>query len=72
VLPLYHIFAVGVVVQSALLSGSSIMLMERFEPEGVLRALEEHDVTILYGVPTMYVMLLRQAQAGHVLPDTLR
>lgn len=73
VLPLYHIFAVGVVVQSTLLAGSTVVLQERFEPEAVLGALERHGVTLFYGVPTMYVMLLRQAAQGErTLPDTLR
>ncbi|MEJ2216976.1 MAG: AMP-binding protein [Gemmatimonadota bacterium] len=72
VLPNYHVFAIGVAVQTMLHSGGSLLLMERFEPEGALRALEEHRATILYGVPTMYAMMLRQATQGQAFPDSLR
>jgi long-chain acyl-CoA synthetase len=72
VLPTYHVFAIGVAVQTMLHSGGSLVLMERFEPESALRALGEHRATILYGVPTMYVMMLRQATQGHTFPDSLR
>ena len=73
VLPLYHVFAVGVVLQSALVTGSAVVLLEKFDPDDVLRALSDHAVTLFFGVPTMYAMLLRQAsRADYALPEPLR
>ncbi|HUH12907.1 MAG TPA: AMP-binding protein, partial [Longimicrobiales bacterium] len=73
VLPLYHVFGIGVVLQSALATGSAVVLLEKFDPDDVLRALSDHAVTLFFGVPTMYAMLLRQAsRADYALPEPLR
>jgi long-chain acyl-CoA synthetase len=73
VLPLFHIFGLGVVTMGALVSGSAVVLQEKFDPDAVLKALVEYRVTLLYAVPAMYIALLQQAAKGsYTLPDTLR
>ena len=57
IMPLFHIggsAAWGWLLPSA---GHSILL-PAFEPGAVLRAITEHSITVLPGVPTMYAMLL--------------
>lgn len=54
VLPLFHIFAMTVMMNSALYRGASCILLPRFDAEAVLNALHKHKVTVFAGVPTMY------------------
>ena len=54
VLPLFHIFAMTVMMNSALYRGSSSILLPRFDAETVLNLLHKHKVTVFAGVPTMY------------------
>ena len=54
VLPLFHIFAMTVLMNSGLYKGTHSILLPRFEPEAVLGLMQKHDVTIFAGVPTMY------------------
>jgi fatty-acyl-CoA synthase len=45
--------------------GGTLVLMERFDPEGALRAIERYRVTHSQWVPTMFIRLLK-------LPDDVR
>jgi len=62
--PLYH-SAPTLVMQNALQNAETVVLMERFDPEAVLRLVETHRIDTLYLVPIMYVRLLR-------LPEEVR
>ena len=73
VLPMFHIFGLAVVTMGALVSGSALVLQEKFDPDAVLRELVTKEVTMMYAVPTMYIALLQQAEGGgYELPKTLR
>ena len=56
--PVYHAAPLrfGGVVHAL---GGTLVLMERFDAEGALRAIEEHRVTHTQMVPTMFVRLLK-------------
>lgn len=56
--PLYHN---GPAVWScqALLCGSTVVLLERFDAEATLAAIEEHSADVVYMVPTMMKRILR-------------
>lgn len=54
VLPLFHIFAMTVMMNTALYNGATSILLPRFEAETVLNLLHKHKVTVFAGVPTMY------------------
>ncbi len=54
VLPLFHIFGLNVVLGMAFNAGSSVLLIERFDPSSALEAIERHRVTIIAGAPTMW------------------
>lgn len=60
--PLYH-SAPGVFVQNGLLHAELFVLMERFDPDAVLAAVEKHRIDVLYLVPIMFVRLLRLPEA---------
>jgi len=55
-LPIYHTHGLFVAINVSLLSGASIRLLPRFEPDAIFRALE--TATVMMGVPTFYTRLL--------------
>jgi long-chain acyl-CoA synthetase len=58
VLPLFHIFAMTVLMNAGLYRGATSVLLPRFDPEAVFGLLAKHKVTVFAGVPTMYWGLL--------------
>jgi malonyl-CoA/methylmalonyl-CoA synthetase len=58
VLPIFHIHGLFVAVHGALLNGSKMIWMAKFDPRRVLARLP--DATVFMGVPTMYVRLLAE------------
>ncbi len=61
VLPLFHVFALTVLMLAGVYRGTSNVLVPRFDPAAVLAAMREHGVTLFAGVPTMYWGLLNCA-----------
>ncbi|MGQ0629672.1 MAG: long-chain-fatty-acid--CoA ligase [Sporichthyaceae bacterium] len=57
-LPLFHVFGLTCGMNAAVIAGSSLVLIPRFDPEAVLALIAEHQVTIFEGVPTMYAAML--------------
>jgi acyl-CoA synthetase (AMP-forming)/AMP-acid ligase II len=57
-LPMFHIYALNVILGLTLRVGASAVLMERFDAVGSLDAVERHKVTILFGAPPMFVAWL--------------
>lgn len=58
VLPLFHIFAMTVLMNAGIYRGASSVLLPRFEASAVTTLMVQHAVTIFAGVPTMYWGLL--------------
>lgn len=56
--PMFHIFGLAAVMLG-LVSGSAVVLQESFDPGEALELVDRQRVTVLHGVPTMFVMLLR-------------
>ena len=57
VLPLFHIFALTVVMLSSLRRGNLVSLHQRFDVEAVMRDIEVKRATIFPGVPTMWIAI---------------
>ncbi len=57
VLPLFHIFALTVVMLSAMRRGNLISLHQRFDVEAVMRDIEVKRATYFPGVPTMWIAI---------------
>src|SRR5699024_682411 len=53
-LPIFHVFALTVVVNAPLHRGATILLEPQFSPEKVLHTIREQKATVFAGVPTMY------------------
>jgi long-chain acyl-CoA synthetase len=57
VLPLFHIFALTVVLLSSFRRGHLISLHQRFDLEAVMRDIELKRATVFLGVPTMWIAI---------------
>ena len=61
-LPLFHIYALNVVLGITLREGATGVLVERFDPAGTLELAERHRVTVLFGAPPMFAAWLQAAE----------
>src|SRR5437868_12314168 len=57
VLPLFHIFALTVILLRSLERGDLISLHQRFDVEAVMRDIEVKRATAFPGVPTMWIAI---------------
>jgi long-chain acyl-CoA synthetase len=57
VLPLFHIYALTVVLLSSIRRGNLISLHQRFDVEAVMRDIEAKRATYFPGVPTMWIAI---------------
>jgi long-chain acyl-CoA synthetase len=53
-LPMFHIYGLNVVLGVSLAVGSSLVLVDRFDPHSALDTVRRHGVTVVPGVPTMW------------------
>jgi fatty-acyl-CoA synthase len=66
VAPLFHTAGLNMTCLPTLLKGGTVVLMAAFTPEAVLAQIERHQVTYMFGVPTMYEAMA----ANPAWPDT--
>lgn len=64
VLPLFHAFAATVCMHTVFESGSSVVIVEKFAPDTVLDQIEQHKVTFMVMVPTMFAAITQFGSAG--------
>lgn len=57
-LPLFHSFGQTVNMNAGFSVGATLVLLPRFEPLAALKLMQEEDITVFAGVPTMYWGLL--------------
>ena len=65
-LPLFHVYGQVVMMLSSILSGSSLIVLPRFDPIEVLKAMESFKATVFGGGPTMYWALLNTLDESKV------
>jgi malonyl-CoA/methylmalonyl-CoA synthetase len=59
-LPIFHIHGLFVATNIVLLSGASMLLLAKFEPDAVFQALPQ--ASVMMGVPTFYTRLLKDTR----------
>ncbi|MFN2461204.1 MAG: class I adenylate-forming enzyme family protein [Candidatus Velthaea sp.] len=69
-LPLFHVHGLCAGLNGTLAAGGHLVLHKRFDAATILEALRRPDVTMFFGVPTMYVRLLEALGDGQ--PPRLR
>ena len=62
-LPLFHLHGLAAALNSTLAAGSRIIVHERFDAKTILATLRGGEITMFFGVPTMYVRLLENAES---------
>ncbi len=55
VLPLFHIFGLNVVLAYSLMRGSTIVLIERFDPMTAVETIRDRNVTLIPGAPPLWM-----------------
>lgn len=63
-LPLFHCYAQEVQMNCGFLAGATVVLLERFEANVVLKTFEQEDVSLFAAVPTIYWALLNQTDSS--------
>lgn len=63
-LPLFHVHGLGAGLNGTLSAGGRVRIRERFDAKDVLATLARGEATMFFGVPTIYVRILEQAQDG--------
>src|SRR5699024_1421878 len=58
--PLYHSAELHCMLLPRVHIGASTVLQHSFDPEETLGLLEEHDVSVMFGAPTMWIQLVQQ------------
>jgi long-chain acyl-CoA synthetase len=69
VAPFFHAYGLTVGMNFAVLAAASMVLLPRFKPQEVVKAIRRYHPTIFPGIPTMYLAVMREA-GKH--PDDLR
>ena len=54
VLPFFHIFGLNVVLGLSLVAGSTVLLVERFDPQSAIESIRTHGITVISGAPGMW------------------
>ncbi len=67
ILPLYHCLAWTCIILSGFLHKAAVTVMDTLVPKEVIDAIKRYGVTVMYGVPSVYMLLLRTAE-----PDDLK
>ncbi|MGW6898678.1 long-chain-fatty-acid--CoA ligase [Streptomyces sp. NPDC054919] len=57
-LPLFHTFGQTCAMNAAVTAGARLTLMPRFDPALALQTIQQRQVTVFEGVPTMYAAML--------------
>ncbi len=63
-LPFHHSYPLMVTLLVPLYIGATVVFLERLSSEELLRALKEHKITILVGVPRLYQLLHQRIMEG--------
>ncbi len=71
-LPMFHSGGMSGVMNVPLYAGATLLVMPRFHPVAVARAVERYRATRLFGVPTMFIALLNSEEGRRADYASLR
>jgi malonyl-CoA/methylmalonyl-CoA synthetase len=69
-LPIFHVHGLFVAIHGALINGSKMLWLSKFDPQVVLRMMPR--ATLFMGVPTLYVRLLAEPGLTHEATKNMR
>ncbi len=70
--PLFHCFGCVLGVMSCVNHGSTMVMLEKYDPVNVMMSIEQEHCTAVYGVPTMYIAILDHPLFNRFNFSTLR
>src|SRR5207248_1193077 len=68
-IPLFHCFGMTATMLAPIQLGATTVFLGRFSPVAALNAIREHDISLIFAVPSMYGALAHLKNAG---PDDFR
>ncbi len=68
----FHVFGLGPGIIGTAMAGATLVLQEQFLPDEALHLIEQHRVTVHYGVPTVYVTEMRELDVTQADVSSLR
>ena len=71
-LPLFHVFGQTCMMNAAVLAGVTLTLLPRFDSRRALEIMDRDRVTLMGGVPTMYIALSQVSDRGDLDVSGLR
>lgn len=71
-LPLFHVFGLVVGLNAAVIAGAALALIPRFDPAEAIKVINDENVTIMMGVPTMYAAILNHPDSDAMDATHLR
>lgn len=57
-LPLFHVYGLSTVLNTFVCVGASLVLTQKFVTDDICALVRDHGITVLHGVPTMFISLL--------------
>ncbi len=72
VLPLCHIYGLAVVMLGTIWRGGTLVVVEKFDPAGVLTTIQQEKVTLVPVVPAMYQFMLMELAKNKYDLSTVR
>ncbi len=57
-LPFFHVYGMTVIMNLAIMSGFTTVILPKFETKDVLKTIDKQKITLFPGAPTMYVALI--------------
>ena len=69
-LPIFHVHGLFVAIHGALLNGSKMIWLARFDPKKVIERMAE--ATVFMGVPTLYVRMLAEPRLNREVARNMR
>ncbi|MER6088073.1 acyl-CoA synthetase [Streptomyces bluensis] len=70
--PLFHTAGLNMLTLPVLLKGGTCVLVEAFDPAGTFDLIEQHRITFMFGVPTMFDQMARNERWARAELSSLR
>ncbi|MPY47557.1 acyl-CoA synthetase [Streptomyces acidicola] len=70
--PLFHTAGLNMLTLPVLLKGGTCVLVETFDPAGTFDLIEQHRITFMFGVPTMFDQMARHERWARADLSSLR
>lgn len=69
-LPLFHCFGQNFIMNASIYANAQLVLQRRFVPEQTIASITDDQVTMFFGVPTIYIYLLNADLSADVFSKT--